>query len=110
MGNLFASFALVALLIACLGLYGLTAFTVEARTREIGIRKSIGASQADIFKLLIREFVKWVLIANLIAWPLAFWFNENWLRDLPYHVKMNWGIFIIAGLNNTNRTSKLART
>lgn len=98
MGNLFASFALVALLIACLGLYGLTAFTVEARTREIGIRKSIGASQADIFKLLIREFVKWVLIANLIAWPLAFWFNENWLRDLPYHVKMNWGIFIIAGL------------
>ena len=98
MGNLFVVFTLVALLIACLGLYGLTAFTVEARTREIGIRKSIGAGRADIFRLLIREFVKWVLIANIIAWPLVYWFNEHWLREFPYRVKMNLGIFISAGL------------
>ena len=97
-GNLFFGFTLVALLIACLGLYGLTAFTVEARTREIGIRKSIGASQADIFRLLIKAFVKWVLIANLIAWPLAYWFNQQWLKEFPYRVNMDAGIFIMAGL------------
>ena len=98
MGNLFAVFTMVALLIASLGLYGLTAFTVEARTREIGIRKSIGASQADIFRLLIREFVKWVLIANIIAWPLVYRFNKYWLKEFPYRVKMDLGVFVMAGL------------
>jgi putative ABC transport system permease protein len=98
MGRLFTGFSLTALIVACLGLYGLTAFAVEARTREIGIRKSIGASGADIFMMLIRTFLKWVLIANIIAWPMVYWFNEGWLDDFPYRVKTNLGIMILAGL------------
>jgi putative ABC transport system permease protein len=98
MGRLFTGFSLTALMVACLGLYGLTAFAVEARTREIGIRKSIGASGADIFMMLIRTFLKWVLIANCIAWPMVYWFNEGWLNDFPYRVKTNLGIMILAGL------------
>jgi len=97
-GRLFTGFSLTALMIACLGLYGLTAFTVEARTREIGIRKSTGASAADIFLLLIKTFVKWILTANLIAWPLVYWIDESWLEDFPYRVEQTAGIFIMAGL------------
>jgi len=98
MGRLFTGFSLTALLIACLGLYGLTTFMVEARTREIGIRKSIGASGTDIFRLLSKTFVKWVLAANVIAWPVIYWFNESWLEDFPYRVNTNLGIIILAGL------------
>jgi len=86
LGRLFIVFSSTALLIACLGLYALTAFTIEARTREIGIRKAIGASGADIFLLLIKTFVHWVLIATMIAWPLVYWFNASRLEDFPYRV------------------------
>jgi putative ABC transport system permease protein len=97
-GKILMGLTLLALLIACLGLYGLTAFTAEARTREIGIRKSFGASRADIFLLLARVLLKWVLAANLLAWPLAYWISRDLLAGFPYRVDVGPGMFIAAGL------------
>jgi putative ABC transport system permease protein len=97
-GEILLGFTLLALLIACLGLYGLSAFTAEACTREIGIRKSFGASRADIFLLMVRAFLKWVLAANLLGWPLACWFSRDLLAGFPYRVDIGAGIFIAAGL------------
>jgi putative ABC transport system permease protein len=97
-GRVFGGFALVAVLIACLGLFGLAAFTAERRTKEIGIRKAMGASTADILKLLIWEFVKPVLLANAIAWPLAYLAMRRWLDGFAYRIDLDPLIFCGAGL------------
>ena len=88
--QLFLVFSLIAIVIACLGLYGLSAFTVERRTKEIGIRKVMGASVKDIVGLLIWQFSKPVVLANLIAWPIAAYLMLTWLEAFPYRIGAIW--------------------
>ena len=97
-GQVFAGFAGVAVLIACLGLFGLAAFTAERRTKEIGIRKAMGADTADILKLLVWEFAKPVLLANIVAWPVAYVAMSYWLDGFAYRISLDPAIFIGAGL------------
>ena len=96
MGALFRAFTGVALFIACLGLFGLAAHTAEQRTKEIGIRKTLGASVAGIVGLLNREFAKWVLLANVIAWPAAYFVGRKWLENFAVRMPMPWGLFVLA--------------
>jgi putative ABC transport system permease protein len=87
--RMFAGFALFAVLVACLGLYGLASFAAERRTKEIGLRKVLGASVGDIVKMLLWQFSKPVLIANLIAWPVAFYFMSGWLDGFIYRIDIS---------------------
>ncbi len=87
-------FAIVALFVACLGLFGLSAFTAEQRTKEIGIRKSMGARRTDILKLLLWRFVQPVIAANVIAWPLAYLLMRRWLEGFAYHIELAPWMFI----------------
>jgi putative ABC transport system permease protein len=96
MGTMFGIFSLLAIFIACLGLFGLAAFTTERRTREIGIRKAMGASIANIVFLLSREFTKWILLANIVAWPVAYYFLNKWLQDFAYRIEISLWTFILA--------------
>ncbi len=97
-GEIFTVFSVLAIFIACLGLFGLAAFTAERRTKEIGIRKVLGASIPGIVVLLSREFTKWVLLANIIAWPLAYYFMNSWLQNFAYRIDMGWGIFLLSAV------------
>ncbi len=87
----------IAILIACLGLYGLMAYTVEQRTREIGIRKILGASGSGLTMLLAGDFLKLVLVANVIAWPLGWWLMDRWLQAFAYRVSISWWLYVLAG-------------
>jgi putative ABC transport system permease protein len=98
LGMLFIGFTGIAILIACMGLFGLAMFAAQQRTREIGIRKALGASVADIALMLSISFVKWVLIANIFAWPLAYWFTIDWLGDYPYRIDISFSLYALAGL------------
>jgi putative ABC transport system permease protein len=91
-------FAFLGIFISCLGLLGLTMFTVEQRTREIGIRKVLGASVFSLFSLLSRQFIILVMIALLIASPFAYWAMDNWLQNFAYKVGIEWWVFALAGL------------
>jgi len=91
-------FVFLAGFISCLGLFGLASFMVEKRTKEIGIRKVLGASEAGIFVLLSSNFVRWVIVANLIAWPLAYLAVNRWLQSFTYRVTVGWVSFGLAGL------------
>ena len=97
-GATFAGFAILAVVIACLGLFGLAAFTAERRTKEIGVRKVFGATVADIVKLLAWQFSKPVVIANLIAWPIAWWVMRDWLNSFDARIALTPGPFVLAGL------------
>ncbi len=97
-GQLFATFAGLAIIIACMGLYGLAAFTAEQRTREIGIRKILGASMVDIISLLVWQITKPVVVANIIAWPLAFYFARDYLNAFQYRIDISAMLFIAASL------------
>jgi putative ABC transport system permease protein len=97
-GTTFAGFTLLAVAIACLGLFGLAAFTAERRTREIGIRKVFGARAADIVRLLAWQFSKPVVLANLIAWPIAWWVMRDWLNGFDARIGLGPGPFVLAGL------------
>ena len=97
-GQTFAGFALLAVVIACLGLFGLAAFTADRRTREIGIRKVFGARSRDIVRLLAWQFAKPVIVANLIAWPIAWWVMRDWLNSFDVRVDLGPGPFLVAGL------------
>ena len=90
--------ALLAVLIACLGAYGLTALSVARRTREIGIRKVLGARGSGIVLLLSRDFVKLVVIASLIAFPVAYYASERWLQDFAYRIEPGIGTFVLGGI------------
>jgi ABC-type antimicrobial peptide transport system permease subunit len=92
-------FAGMAILISCLGLFGLAAFTAQKRQREIGIRKVIGASVRNITILLSREFLQLVFIALLVAFPLAWWAMTLWLKSFAYRIPIDPGIFLIAGVS-----------
>ena len=97
-GRTFAGFAGLAILIACLGLFGLAAFTAERRTKEIGIRKVFGARMRDIVRLLAWQFSKPVVVANLIAWPVAWWVMRDWLNGFDARIALGPGPFLMAGL------------
>jgi putative ABC transport system permease protein len=97
-GNAFKYFSLIAIFIACLGLFGLTSFRVEQRTKEIGIRKIMGASVPKIMMMLTFDFAKLVLLANIIAWPAAFYFVNRWLEGFAYRTVMGPWIFLLTGI------------
>jgi putative ABC transport system permease protein len=89
--------AVLAVLIACLGLFGLASFSIQQRTKEIGIRKSLGASALNIVSNLMLEFLKLMIVANIIAWPVAYIAMRHWLQNFPYRIEINIGVFILAG-------------
>jgi ABC-type antimicrobial peptide transport system permease subunit len=95
-GGLLRSFAVLAVLIACLGLFGLASYTAEQRTREIGIRKVLGASVPQISVMLCREFFVLVLLANLLAWPAAYWVMGSWLKGYAYRATLDLMVFLLA--------------
>jgi putative ABC transport system permease protein len=97
-GQLGLSFAIIAILIACLGLFGLATYMAEQRIKEIGIRKVLGASVTGLVKMLSRDFLKLVLISALFAIPLAWWAMNKWLQDFAYRINIGWWVFIAAGL------------
>jgi putative ABC transport system permease protein len=96
--SIFVNFTVLAVFVACLGLFGLAAFSAEQRTKEIGIRKVLGSSVWSIVLLLSRQFAKWVLIANVIAWPLAWYLSNKWLQDFAHRMSIGPSVFIVAGL------------
>jgi putative ABC transport system permease protein len=96
-GQLFISFAVFAIFIACLGLFGLVTYAAEQRMKEIGIRKVLGAKVGGIVGLLSRDFIKLVLIASLIAFPIAWWGMHQWLQSFAYRIGISWWIFVLAG-------------
>jgi putative ABC transport system permease protein len=95
-GNVFISFAVLAILIACLGLFGLVSYAAEQRTKEIGIRKILGATVSNIVGMLSKDFLKLVLIASFIAFPVAWWAMHTWLQNFAYRIDINWWIFAVA--------------
>jgi putative ABC transport system permease protein len=98
MEGIFYGFSALSLLIACLGLFGLSTFVVERKTKEIGIRKVLGANVPGIVGLLSKDFLRLVLISLLIATPLAWYFMNNWLQDFAYRIQISWWAFIAAGI------------
>ena len=97
-GQIIITFALLAILIASLGLFGLVTYAAEQRTKEIGIRKVLGANVANIVLMIARDFLKLVIIASIIAFPVAWWAMNKWLQDFAYRVNLSWWIFFAAGL------------
>ena len=97
-GLLYNAFAAIAIFISCLGLFGLAAYTAQVRTREIGVRKVLGASASGIIQLLAKDFVKLVVIAILIATPIAWYVMNKWLQDFAYKINISWTVFAVAGL------------
>jgi ABC-type antimicrobial peptide transport system, permease component len=95
-GKLFTAFATIAIFIACLGLFGLSAFAITQRIKEIGIRKVLGASTGSIVGLLSKDFLKLVIIAAVIAFPVAWYAMNNWLQDFAYRTSIQWWIFLVA--------------
>jgi putative ABC transport system permease protein len=91
-------FTMLAVLIACLGLFGLASFTAEQRTKEIGIRKVLGASINNIVRMLSSEFLKLVLVATCIAFPIAWWSINRWLEGFAYHLTVGWWMLIVPGI------------
>ncbi len=96
--KIFLLFAGLSIFIACLGLMGLATFTSEARKKEIGIRKTLGASVAGMILLLSIEFTKWILLANLVAWPIAWFTMNHWLQSFAYRINMDIGTFLFSGV------------
>jgi len=97
-GKLADCFAFLAIFISCLGLLGLAMFTAEQKTKEIGIRKVLGASIPSLFVLLSREFLLFVVIAMLVASPIAWYAMKQWLNDYAYKISISWWMFVLAGL------------
>jgi putative ABC transport system permease protein len=97
MEGIFYGFSGLSLLIACLGLFGLSIFVVKHKIKEIGIRKVLGASVTGIVALLSKDFLKLVLLAVLIAFPIAWYFMDNWIKDFAYHINISWSVFVAAG-------------
>ncbi|MBS1745880.1 MAG: ABC transporter permease [Bacteroidetes bacterium] len=97
-GEIALIFSVLAIFIACLGLFGLATFIAEQRTKEIGIRKVLGASVQGIVKMLSKDFVKLVLLSFIIATPLAWWAMHNWLNNFAYRINIEWWMFVVAGI------------
>jgi putative ABC transport system permease protein len=97
-GQIFGLFTILIIFIACLGLFGLASFMTLQRTKEIGIRKVLGSTSSNIVLLLSKGFIQLVLIANIIAWPLAWWVMDIWLQSFPYRIEINPLLFLLAGM------------
>jgi putative ABC transport system permease protein len=97
MGNIFEAFALFAIFISCIGLFGLSAYSAQLRVKEVGIRKVLGASIPGIVVLLSKDFVKWVILANIIALPVAGFFMNHWLQNFAYRIDMIVWVFFLSG-------------
>jgi putative ABC transport system permease protein len=97
LGTVFTLFTLVTVAIACVGLFGLAAYATERRTKEVGIRKVLGASNVAVVKLLTREFLLLVVAANVVAWPIAWYVMRNWLQDFAFRIDIAPGAFLLAG-------------
>ena len=97
LGKIFSTFAFLAIFISCLGIFGLASFTAERRTKEIGIRKVLGATVSHVVLLLSKEFSRWILLANIIAWPIAWYAMQKWLQNFAYRSSLNPLLFLLAG-------------
>jgi putative ABC transport system permease protein len=97
MGLIFSTFALLAIIIACLGLFALSSFMIVQRTKEIGIRKVLGASISNVVFILSKDFLILVVVSNVIAWPVAYYFMNKWLQDFAYRIHITWWMFFLAG-------------
>ncbi|MGH7600667.1 MAG: ABC transporter permease, partial [bacterium] len=95
--QIFITFSVLAILIACLGLFGLASFMAEQRTKEIGVRKVLGATVSGIVGLLSKDFVKLVLVGFIVATPLAYFAMQRWLQDFAYRIEIDWWVFALAG-------------
>ena len=93
LGRLYAVLTVLAIFLSCLGLAGLSSFTAEQRTKEIGIRKVLGASVPNILTLLMSEFIKWVMLSSIIAWPVAYFVIHRWLQGFAYRTSPNIWVF-----------------
>jgi len=100
-GSISLTFTTLAIVIACLGLFGLAAYSAEQRNKEIGIRKVLGASVSAIVKMLSADFIKLVVISILIAAPLAWWAMHSWLQGFAYRQEIHWWVVVLAGLIST---------
>ena len=98
-GTILNIFAVLTILVACLGLFGLATYTAEQRTKEIGIRKVLGASVTQVTQMLSKDFIKFVCIACLIAFPLSWWAMNKWLQSFAYRIHISWWVFFIAGVS-----------
>jgi ABC-type antimicrobial peptide transport system permease subunit len=96
-GKLATNFAILAIFISCLGLFGMASFTAEQRTKEIGIRKVLGASVINLWRLLSKEFVMLVIFSCVIAAPIAYYYLDSWLTNYDYRIKISWPVFALAG-------------
>jgi len=97
-GAIFGTFSILAIGIACIGLIGLVAFTIRQRTKEIGVRKVLGANAKNILALLAKDFIGLIAIANAIAWPLGWAIMHNWLKDFAYRIPIHWWVFVGSGV------------
>ena len=97
MGIIFKYFSFLSILIACLGLFGLVSISAEQRTKEIGIRKVLGASVSNVALILSKEFLLLVILSNVIAWPVAYFFMNKWLQDFAYRINIVWWMFVLSG-------------
>jgi ABC-type antimicrobial peptide transport system permease subunit len=97
LAQLYKIFAAIAIFLSCLGLYGLASFMAVQRTKEVGIRKVLGASEGSIVYLFSREFIMLVIIAFVVASAVAWYFMHNWLQNYPYRISLSWWMFILAG-------------
>jgi len=90
-------FSILAIVISCMGIFGLSVFQSEQRIKEMGIRKVLGATTSEIIFLLTKSFSKWVIYANIIAIPVAYYFLNEWLQDFAYKIEISWWMFTLAG-------------
>jgi len=97
-GKLSSYFAILAIFISCLGLFGMASFVAEQRTKEIGIRKVLGAVVANLWRLLSKEFVLLVTVACIIAVPIAWYYLHNWLANYDYRIKIGWVVFVLTAV------------
>ena len=95
--DIFFAFSTLSIFVACMGLLGLATYAAEGRTKEIGVRKVMGATALKIVLLMMKEFTKWVLWANLIAWPLAWFFMSRWLENFAFRIDLGLDIFLLSG-------------
>ncbi|MFB0565119.1 MAG: ABC transporter permease [Candidatus Aminicenantaceae bacterium] len=96
LGDIFQYFSMIAVVVACMGLFGLAVFTAEQKTKEIGIRKVLGASAFNIYLLLSKDFLKWVTAANIVAWPIAYYGVQKWLQGFVFRTRIGWEVFLLS--------------
>jgi putative ABC transport system permease protein len=97
-GQIITVFTILSVFISCLGLFGLASFMALRRTKEMGIRKVLGARISSVVVLLIKDFSKWIIMANLMAWPLSYFILNRWLQEFPYRIDIKLWLFLGTGL------------